>query len=132
MDSSLQALAIHNLAENDPILKRMAEIHDAIERRAFEFFILDTLKLASPLDYWLRAETEMLLPVAIQITESDNEIQVAATAPGFSEDEMKLCVEPRRVVLTAKHEKSEEEKEAKVVYSEYKSLPVCRFASWPS
>lgn len=131
MDRSLHALSIHKLAENDPVLKRLTELHDAISRRAFEFSMWDPLKLGTPLDYWLKAETEMVLPIAIQITESDDEIQVAATAPGFSEDEMELCVEPRKVILTAKHEKSEEEKRARIVYSEYKRDEILRSIDLP-
>ena len=59
------------------------------------------------------------LPVPIELRETDEGLVIYAELPGFKEDEIELHVEPWRVYLTGKHEKTvERERKGKPVLTE--------------
>jgi HSP20 family molecular chaperone IbpA len=76
-----------------------ASIQHAIAHRAYEFFEARGRQHGSDLEDWFRSETELLHPQEVKIWESANEISVTAEVPGFLAEELKIGVEPGRVVL---------------------------------
>ena len=78
------------------IFNRMEELHHAIARRAFEIFEGKGRWPGRELDDWLRAESELLHPMHLELMESDNHVTVRAEVPGFSAKELEINVEPRR------------------------------------
>ncbi len=100
------------------LIERMDEIFSAISRRAFDIFERDGRAFGRALDNWLRAERELLHPVHINLTESGDALEVKAEVPGFSEKELEINAEPRRLTIAGKRETTKEEQKGKTVYAE--------------
>ena len=103
---------------NGDVFDRIQQTYDAIARRAFEIFENDDRWLGNDLENWFRAESELLHPVHLEMTESDENLKVRAEVPGFSTNELAINVEPRKLTIVGKHQAQEESKKAKTIYSE--------------
>jgi HSP20 family protein len=79
-----------------------SSIRDGIARRAYELFEARGYQHGSDLEDWFRAESELLHPLKVGTWESDREIVVTAQVPGFRPEEMKVGVEPQRVIIWGK------------------------------
>jgi HSP20 family protein len=97
------------------LLEQVDSIYDSIARRAFELFEGDGQWLGRDLDYWLRAESELLHPIHMDVTESDNDFTVRAEVPGFSVKDLEIKVEPRRLKIAGKREIKEEKNGRKIL-----------------
>jgi HSP20 family molecular chaperone IbpA len=82
------------LLPGSDLFDRIQEMSNSIARRAFEIFEDRGSALGSDLEDWLRAESEFLHPIHLDITESDDAITVHAEVPGFSAKEFEVGVEP--------------------------------------
>ncbi len=116
----------------DDLFERMHEIYDSIARRSFEIFESNGRTFGHDLDDWFKAESEVLHPVHIDISESDNALAVRAEVPGFNAKEVEVSVEPRRLTITGKRETKEERKEGKTVYSERCADQILRVIDLPT
>lgn len=114
------------------IFDRMQEIHDSIARRAFELFEGSGRWPGRELDDWFRAESEMLHPVHLELTDSDNHLNVRAEVPGFTSKELEINVEPRRLTVSGKHEAREETRKGKTIYSELCAGEILRVVDLPA
>ena len=114
------------------IFDRMQEIHDSIARRAFELFEGSGRWPGRELDDWFRAESELLHPVHLELTDSDNHLNVRAEVPGFSSKELEINVEPRRLTVSGKHETREETRKGKTIYSELCAGEILRVVDLPA
>jgi HSP20 family protein len=97
----------------DDVFDRIQQTYNAIARRAFEIFDSNGRWLGHELEDWFRAESELLHPVHLEITETDDNLAVRAEVPGFSTKELKIDVEPRRLTIAGKHEAQEETKKGR-------------------
>ncbi len=102
----------------DEVFNRIQKTYDSIARRAFEIFDTNGRWFGHELDDWFRAESELLHPVHLEITETDDNLVARAEVPGFTTKELTIDLEPRRLTITGKHESKEESKKGKTVYSE--------------
>jgi HSP20 family molecular chaperone IbpA len=115
------------------IFGRMEELHDAIARRAFEIFEGKGRWPGRELDDWLRAESELLHPMHLELIESDNHVTVRAEVPGFSAKELEINVEPRRLTVSGKREtKNEAKKGNNTIYSELCAGEILRIVDLPA
>ena len=114
------------------IFGRMEELHDAIARRAFEIFEGKGRWPGRELDDWLRAESELLHPMHLELMESDNHLTVRAEVPGFSAKELEINVEPRRLTISGKRETKDEAKKGNTVYSELCACETLRVVDLPA
>lgn len=114
------------------IFDRMQEIHDSIARRAFELFEGSGRWSGRELDDWLRAESEMLHPIHLELTDSDTHLNVRAEVPGFTSKELEINVEPRRLTVSGKHETREETRKGKTIYSELCAGEILRVVDLPA
>lgn len=114
------------------IFDRMQELHDSIARRAFELFEGKGRWTGRELDDWLHAESELLHPVHLELTDSDNHFNVRAEVPGFSAKELEINVEPRRLTISGKHETKEETRKGKTIYSELCAGEILRVVDLPA
>ena len=105
--------------QNGPmsIIDHMQEIHDAIARRAFELFETNGRWSGRELDDWVRAESEFIQPMHLELTESDSYFNVRAEVPGFNAKELEIDLEPLRLTVTGKHETKDETKKGKTTAS---------------
>lgn len=90
----------------DQLAPLFREIQESIARRAYEFFDARGGEGGQDLADWFRAESELVVPVDEKITQSGDTVTVRAAVPGFSGDDLKIGVEPRRIVISGKREES--------------------------
>lgn len=124
--TTLKPLTIEN------VFDRANEIFGAISKRAYEIFEGKGYSTGHELDDWFQAEKELLHPVHIDIKESDDALSIKAEVPGFSEKEIEINVEPRRLVITGKRETKKEEKKGKTIYSETCADQIMRAIDLPA
>ena len=110
----------------------MKETFDAIARRAFEIFDGNGRIFGRELNDWLQAEAELLHPTHLDIAESDKTLTLRAEVPGFSEKDIEVSVEPRRVTISGKRESAAEQKKGKTIYSERCSNQFFRATELPA
>ena len=111
---------------------RIQQTYDSIARRAFEIFDNNGKWFGNDLENWFRAESELLHPLHLEMTESDDALTVRAEVPGFSTNELEINLEPRKLTITGKHEGQEEGKRAKAIYSERCAKEILRVVCLPA
>jgi len=100
-------------------LRKMAEIENTIARRAYELFASSGYTDGHDLEDWRLAESELLDGMPVEITETEKDLTVNAGLPGFTEKDIEIRVEPRRLFISGKREeKSENKEKGETVYSE--------------
>ena len=114
------------------VFDRIQQTYDSIARRAFEIFDNNGRWLVHELEDWFRAESELLHPVHLEITESDDNLTVLAEVPGFSTKELEINVEPRKLTIAGKHEAQQESKKGKTIYSERCAEQILRVVDLPA
>jgi HSP20 family protein len=114
------------------LFKRVQELQDLIARRAFELFDWNGKTLGHDLEDWFKAESELLHPVHVNVSESGGNVIVTAEVPGFTAKDLDVALEPRRVTITGKRETKEERKNEKTIYTEIRSDQVLRVIDLPA
>jgi HSP20 family protein len=120
------------LTEAEKLFEQMKEFSQSVARRAYEFFETRGRELGHDLEDWFRAESELMRRTPVEIKEAENQITVRAEVPGFTANEIKVCVKPGWLVISGKSEKTTEEKEEKTVFSELRSNQFCRELTLPA
>jgi HSP20 family protein len=82
----------------------MQQVQLAIARRAYELFETRGCEHGHDWEDWFRAESELLRPVSVTISESEDRISVRANVLGFEENELKVSIEPRRITILGEKE----------------------------
>lgn len=106
---------------DETLFDQAKEIYEAIARRAFELFDGRGRQDGYALEDWLSAERELLRPVPVEVTETDDRLMVRAEVPGFSDKDLKVSLEPRRLVIAGKVEASSEQKTGETLYTTHRS-----------
>jgi HSP20 family protein len=114
------------------VFDEIQDTFNAISRRAYEIFEASGGSFGRDLEHWFEAERELLHPVHVSIGESDDSLAVSAEVPGFSEKELQINLEPRRIVITGKREAKKEGKKGKTVYAERCSDQILRIVDLPA
>ena len=91
----------------EEISGRVREIQNSISCRAFEIFQANGRLLGRDLEDWLQAESELLYPVRLDVSESDDALVVRGAMPGFRANDIEVKVEPRRLTIAGKRETQE-------------------------
>jgi len=115
----------------EKLFERMNDVISAISHRAFEIFESNGRIFGRDLDDWLRAESEILHSIHLNIAESGESLDVTAEVPGFSEKDLEISIEPYRLTIAGKREAKKEEKKGKTVYSEKCSDEILRVVDLP-
>ena len=119
------------LVEPETLFERINHLQEAIASRAFQLFEGRCGLFGRDLDDWFRAETDLLHPVHLDITETDDTLTVHAEVPGFEAEQLELSVEPQRITISGKRESTEEKKSAKTVYKEQCANEILRVVNLP-
>jgi HSP20 family protein len=90
----------------EDLRSKMQQVELAIARRAHELFEARGCEDGHDLEDWFRAESELLRPVSVTISESEDRISVRANVPGFEAHELKVSIEPRRITILGEKELS--------------------------
>ncbi len=88
--------------EAEKLFEQMKDFSQSVARRAYDFFELRGRELGHELEDWFRAESEMLRPVPVEITENNEQITVRAEVPGVSAHEIKVSVEPEHLIISGR------------------------------
>jgi len=134
-----QTTAVQRARPNAPkmvkfetLVDSMNSLFNDITRRAYQIFEDNGHQPGHDLENWVRAERELLRPINLEMSETDEALQIKAEVPGFSEKELQISVEPRRLTITGKHESSKEEKKGKTIYSESSAADILRVVTLPA
>ena len=114
------------------LIDRMEKMYDQIARRAFEIFESNGRLFGRDLENWFKAETELLHPVHVDVSESEKDLSVRAEVPGFAANELEINVEGNRLTISGKRETKKERKEKKTVYEERCSDQLLRVVTLPA
>jgi HSP20 family protein len=120
------------ITEPEGVFERLDRIYNAIARRAFEIFEGNGKTPGREIDDWFKAESELLHPVHINMSEDEKTLTVLAEVPGFAEKELDVRIEPKRLTITGKRETSKKEEKGKTVYQERCSDEIFRVVDLPS
>jgi HSP20 family molecular chaperone IbpA len=113
------------------VFDQIQDTFNTISSRAYEIFESSGRTFGRDLEHWFEAERELLHPVHVSIEESDDSLAVSAEVPGFSEKELEINLEPRRLTITGKREAKKEGKKGKAVYTERCSDQILRIVDLP-
>jgi HSP20 family protein len=120
-NASARAKVAPIFVEAEKMFDKMAEITKETAARAFDFFRDRGGEWGRELDDWFRAESEILMPVPIEIKQTDETIYVTAAVPGFKPDEIEVSVKDNFLILSGTAKSRETKTEDNVVLSEWKS-----------
>lgn len=110
----------------------MKELSNKISERAYCIFEKNGSSGGHSLEDWLKAESEFLTPVRVDISETNSELILKAAVPGFSEKNLEVVAEPDHLFITGKVEtQNQEKKNKKVIYSESVASEVFRSVNLP-
>lgn len=93
-----------SLTNPDAAEWEMQQVRRAIAERAHELFLLRGSEHGQDWEDWFHAESEMLRPVSVALSESQPRISVRANVLGFNQYELRLCVEPHRLIILGQRE----------------------------
>jgi HSP20 family protein len=101
------------LSRRDPedLRTEMQQVELAIAGRAYELFAARRCEHGHDWEDWFRAESELLRPVSITMSESEDRITVRANVLGFEANELKVSIEPRRITIVGEKALSETKSE---------------------
>ncbi|HVB33889.1 MAG TPA: Hsp20 family protein [Patescibacteria group bacterium] len=120
------------LVNLDEIFKDMRQTFDEIARRAYDIFESNGRQFGLDMEDWFRAERELLHPLHLEITESDNAVTVRAEVPGFEVKDLEVGIEGRQLTIAGKRESASEQEKEKVLYSERRSNQLFRRIELPT
>lgn len=106
-----------NAGSFEALLDRAKEIYQSVAGRAYELFERRGCEDGHDWDDWLRAEQEMALSVRLELVNYDDELGARAEVPGFSEKDVQVSLEQRRLVISGKKQQAFERKTGETVYS---------------
>ena len=124
-------LASLRLVPPADLFTRVEQLTDSIARRAFEIFDGNGRMFGRDWGDWFQAESELLHPVHIDVAESGENLTVQVEVPGFTDKELDISLEGRRLTITGKRETREEHKEKKPIYTECCSDQILRVIDLP-
>jgi HSP20 family protein len=114
------------LVKAEKMFERLADITRETAHKAYEIFQRRGGEFGRELDDWFRAESEVLLPVKVEITETDDQINVRAAVPGFKPEDIEVSVKDNILILSGETESSEKREDENMVFSEFRSNKFCR------
>jgi HSP20 family protein len=106
-----------NVGGIESLFDRAKEVYESIARRAYDLFEGRGRQDGFDFDDWLRAERETLLPISTVTAEYDDHLEVRAEVPGFTEKEIQVALEPRRLIISGRTEQTDEQKSGGATYT---------------
>jgi HSP20 family protein len=117
---------------SEEISNQFSQIHDVIAQRAFDIFESRGRSPGHELEDWSRAESELLHPVPLNVTESNGEYIVRAEVPGFSSKDLEVMVKPLSLRISGKRETKEDKENGKMICSDSRADRIFRVLDLPS
>ena len=86
--------------EPGSLADRVRSINDSVACRAYELFEERGQQHGYDMEDWLRAESEILQPIAVKTYEFDDMFITHAQVPVLTADEIQVSVEQRRIIIS--------------------------------
>jgi HSP20 family protein len=118
--------------ETEHAFQQIDRIYHAIARRAFEIFSNNPDGFGRDNENWFKAESELLHPVHVMVTEEVGAVHVSAEVPGFEARNIEIKLEPNRVSISGKRETKEERNTGRTVYHEHCANEILRVIDLPA
>jgi len=113
--------------------QKNSEIQTMIARRAYEIFDRGSRVPGHEIEDWEQAESELLYPCRHDLKESADAFILHAELPGtFTADQLKVSVEPRRLIVNGEQEISALCGDASGTHSELRSRQIFRMHDLPA
>ena len=128
---AIAASATPTIVEAETLLARIPEIYGVIARRAFELFDSRGRQPGHDLDDWLRAEAELLLPLSVEMTQTDGQLTVRAEVPGFNATDLQVSVEAHRLIISGRANQTAEQQQDETASSTPRSKEIFRAIELP-
>jgi HSP20 family protein len=128
----VRARGILELRAEDPFFERAQEIKDLIARRAYELFEARGGTHGHDQEDWLRAESEILLRVPVEVSETEDYFTVRAHVARFSENCLEVRVANRSLCITGRREQQWPQTEGQIIHSERLASQIFRVLDLPS
>jgi len=119
-------------ASGQDFSEREQEIAESITRRAYELFAARGFAHGHDSEDWMRAQSEILMNVPVDIRETDAEIAIVAEVPGFSDEDLNVQVAPRAICISGTRQEKSERNEGTTVYSDRRCDRIFRVLELPS
>jgi HSP20 family protein len=110
----------------------LTEIYNAVSSRAYELFAQRGYSHGQHFNDWLRAESEILQPLPVEITDNDDTFTVRAEVPGFAPKDLEVKVESSRLLIRGEAEKTRQRSSGKTIYSECQKNQIFRVVNLPT
>lgn len=114
------------LVEAEKMFERITNLTKETTHKAYEFFQRRGGEFGRELDDWFRAESEILLPVQVEITETKEQINIRAAVPSFKPEEIEVSVKDNLLILSGETETEEKKEDENTIFSEWRSNKFCR------
>ena len=95
-----------SLSSPADLQSKVQKLQLAIARRAHELFEARGQEHGHDLDDWLQAESELLCPVSVAMSQSNDCVKLYASLSGFGQSDIEVSVEPGRVMILGKKAQS--------------------------
>lgn len=119
------------IVKAEGLLDRMKELYHSIANRAYEFFAGRGYTDGHDLEDWLWAEKELLHPLPLEVKENDTEFTISAEVPGFEAEDLKVSIEPNRLIINGKVETESKKGHKKTAYTEFQRKEIFRTIDLP-
>jgi len=116
----------------EDVFEHFDRIYDKLARRAFEIFSSNGKEFGHDLENWFQAESELLHPVHIEVTEEDGAVDVSAEVPRFNTKDLEIKLEPSRLTISGKRETKAERTNRKTIYQEHCANEILRVIDLPA
>lgn len=100
------AATLMQLCEPETVRWDMQQIQLAIARRAYELFETRNREHGHDWEDWFQAESELLRPVSIAVSDSADRFRIRANVLGFEANELKVSIEPKRLTILGRKQSS--------------------------
>jgi type II secretory pathway predicted ATPase ExeA/HSP20 family molecular chaperone IbpA len=120
------------VSSGDDCAELAQQINERIARRAYELFESSGFRHGHDREDRLRAESEILVHVPVDITETESELIIRAEVPRFDGKDLQVRVAPRSLCIIGQRRESTERQEGRVVYSERSAPQILRLLELPS
>src|ERR1700722_13265140 len=100
------------------LANRVRSLLETISDRAFEIFRGRGRGVGDALGDWYRAEAELFHAAHLDVLEGDDVVLVRAEVPGFRPNDLQVCVEPCRLIITGKRQVQDGLGTRRIIYSD--------------
>jgi len=116
----------------DEFMELARQINERIASRAYELFESSGFTHGHDREDWVRAESEILVNVPVDITETEGALTIRAEVAGFDGKDIEVRVAPRSLCIIGQRHESPRRHEGKIVYSERSAAEIFRVLELPS